>query len=415
MARPRLVHVTTTDMSLDWLLGPQLAAFAAAGFEVIGVSAPGPHVAALEAMGVGHVALTHATRAVAPGEDLLALAELARVLVALGPDIVHTHNPKPGIYGRLAARAVGVAAVVNTVHGLYALPEDPWPRRAVVYAAERLAAACSDRELVQNPEDLAVLARLGVPASRLRLLGNGVDLGRFAPASVPGEVRERVRAELGAGPGDVLVGAVGRLVREKGLGELIDAAASLAVTNPTARVVVVGPDDPSKGDALGSEERKAAEQAGVRFAGRREDMAEVYAALDIYVLASHREGYPRSAMEAAAMGRPVVATDIRGCRQVVAHGRTGLLVPVRDPVALADALASLVVDEGMRRAMGSAARQRALLHFDQARVIETTLGVYDELLARPPRPGRLIARRWPQRHPQRHPQRGAGGDRGRTG
>lgn len=393
MVRPRVVHVTTTDMSLDWLLGPQLRAFAAAGFEVIGVSAPGPHVAALEAAGIAHVALAHATRAVAPGQDLLALAELVRTFVALAPDIVHTHNPKPGIYGRLAARTAGVGAVVNTVHGLYALPEDRWLRRAAVYGAERVAAACSDRELVQNPEDLTVLSRLGVPAAKLRLLGNGVDLDHFDPDAVAATERDRVRAELGAEPGEVLVGAVGRLVREKGLVELIEAAARLRSQCPSARVVIVGPDDPTKADALGPGERKAADAAGVRFTGRRDDMPAVYAALDLYVLASHREGYPRSAMEAAAMGRPVVATDIRGCRQVVVHGDSGVLVPVRDPVALAAALAGLAADEGKRRAMGIAARRRACTHFDQNRVIETTLGVYDEVLARPPRPGRLAARR----------------------
>src|SRR5207237_1447796 len=120
--RPRLVHVTTTDISLALLLGSQLEAFAAAGYEVMGVSAPGPFAPDLEARGIRHIALRHATRAFAPHRDLAALAELRTVLRALRPDILHTHNPKPGIYGRLAARAAGVPVVVNTVHGLYAQP-----------------------------------------------------------------------------------------------------------------------------------------------------------------------------------------------------------------------------------------------------------------------------------------------------
>src|SRR5580692_1749654 len=121
----RLVHVTTVDMSLVLLLGPQLRAFAEAGMEVIGVSAPGPFVPRLESWGIRHVPLRHATRSAALGKDLLALVELWRLFRRLQPDIVHTHNPKPGVYGRLAARVAGVPVVVNTVHGLYATPTDP--------------------------------------------------------------------------------------------------------------------------------------------------------------------------------------------------------------------------------------------------------------------------------------------------
>ncbi len=223
--RPRLVHVTTTDMSLAWLLGPQLAAFGAAGYEVIGVSAPGPFVDGLTQLGVTHVPWAHATRAMAPGRDLLAGAELYRILRRLRPDIVHTHNPKPGWWGRPAARLARVPVVVNTVHGLYALPSDPRPKRAMVYALERAAAACSDGELVQNPEDVVQLERLRVPASRLHLLGNGIDLARFDPDRDRERRRDAARRVFGAGPDEVVVGVVGRLVAEKGLAEVLAAAA----------------------------------------------------------------------------------------------------------------------------------------------------------------------------------------------
>ncbi len=382
--RPKLIHVTTVDMSLDWLLGPQLRAFAAAGYEVVGASAPGPHVPALEAAGIRHVALAHATRAMAPTHDLLALAELTRLFRQERPAIVHTHNPKPGLYGRLAARAAGVPAVVNTVHGLYALPEDPWPKRAVVYGLERVAALASDCELVQNPEDIRTLRRLGIRARKLRLLGNGVDLSRFDPAAVAPATRAQLREAWGVGPDDVVVGLVGRLVAEKGYREVFTAARALAGTHPNVRFVVVGPDDPDKADGIRAEEVRAAEAAGVTFLGRRTDMADLYAAFDLYLLASWREGFPRSAMEAAAMGLPVVATDIRGCRQVVAHGETGLLVPARDPEAIAGAVADLAGDAARRRAMAVAAARRARREFDQQRVIDITLQAYAELLGGPP-------------------------------
>jgi glycosyltransferase involved in cell wall biosynthesis len=378
----RLVHVTTADLSLVLLLGPQLRAFADAGMDVIGMSAPGPYVDQLEAWGVRHVPLRHATRAVAPGSDARALAELAHHFRCLRPDLVHTHNPKPGIYGRLAARAVGVPGIVNTVHGLYATPEDPVARRALVYALERLAAACSHAELVQNPEDLAVLRRLGVPEDRLVLLGNGVDLGRFQPPRSPDE-RARARQALGV-PGDaVVVGTVGRLVWQKGFRELFEAARLLAARRPQVRFVVVGPTDPAKADALDDDDLAEARRSGnVVFTGGRDDVDQLYAGFDLFVLPSYREGFPRSAMEAAASGLPVIATDIRGCRQAVDHEVTGLLVPLRDASALADAVTRLADSEADRRRMGEAAAAKARAEFDDRAVVATTLAVYERVLAR---------------------------------
>ena len=378
--RALLVHLTTTDISLALLLGPQLTAFAAAGYDVIGISAPGPFVADLEAAGIRHIPLPHATRSVAPTEDGRAAVALYRLLRGLRPDIVHTHNPKPGVYGRLAARAAGVPAVVNTVHGLYATSEDPLARRVVVYGIERLAAACSDAELVQNPEDLATLASLRIPRDRLHLLGNGVDLQRFSPDPQPVAARARLRAELGADEDTVVVSAVGRLVWEKGYAELFAAARELRRISPSVLVVVAGPPEPGKADGINAPAVEAAGQDGVRFLGHRADVEDVYAASDIYVLASHREGFPRSAMEAAAMGLPVVATNIRGCRQVVDDEVTGILVPVRDAGALAAAISRLAGDAALRRTMGRAAAAKAIRQFDQQRVIDVTLAVYEQLL-----------------------------------
>ena len=391
MSRPRLVHVTTTDMSLALLLGPQLRAFAEAGFEVIGASAPGPYVTQLERLGVRHVALRHTTRAMAPQRDVGALLELRRLFAELRPHVVHTHNPKPGVYGRLAARAARVPAIVNTVHGLYALPGDPFPKRAVVYGLEMVAGRCSDAELVQNSEDLGTLERLGLGA-KLRLLGNGVDLVRFDPRRVAVGEGFRIRAEIGAASDDLVCGLVGRLVWEKGYREVFAAATMLAERVPQLRVVVAGPEDPDKADALDPTAlRRARAQPNVTILGERTDVESFYRAMDVYVLASHREGFPRSAMEAAAMGLPIVGTDIRGCRQVVEHGVTGLLVPPRDAAALADAIESLARDSDQRTRMGEAARGKARREFDQDRVIGITLETYDRLLRRARRP-RLGAR-----------------------
>ena len=385
---PTIIHVATTDMTLELLLGPQLSAFRDAGYDVVTASQPGPYVEALRSRGIEHIALQHATRTMSPREDARALRELISLFRERRPDIVHTHNPKPGIYGRLAARLVRVPAVINTVHGLYALPEDPLLRRLGVYALERAAAACSAIELVQNEEDLVVLRRLRVPADHLVLLGNGIDLARFDRERFDDPEVATARAELGAASrGDVIVGCVGRLVASKGYRELFAAARLLS---PSIRVAVIGFDEPDKADGLRRGEIAHASADGVRFLGGRDDVDRLYTGMDVFVLASHREGVPRAAMEAAAMGVPIVATDVRGCRQVVQHERTGLLVPPRDPVALAAAIQRLADDPGLRSRLGAAARADALQRFDQQHCIDLTLAAYERALqARAPRSSTL--------------------------
>ncbi len=379
-ARPRVIHITTTDMSLDWLLRPQLEAFAAAGYDVIGASATGSHVSALVASGIPHEPIHSFTRATNPLRDLAAIPELVRLFRRLRPDIVHTHNPKPGVLGRIIARLCRVPLVVNTQHGLYAQPDDRWQRRLPVYVVERIAAAFSHIELVQNPEDVDTLVkRMHVPARRVRLLGNGIDLTRFDPSSISTERRNAVRCDWGVADHEVVIGVVGRLVAEKGVAELVQAATLLRTSAPNARMVVIGPREDDKADAVTDLLVRDGEAAGVVFAGRRDDMPDCYAAMDLFVTATWREGFPRAAMEASAMALAVVATDVRGCRQVVDDGHSGRLVPVRNPRALATALAELVNDLSLRQRMGAAARARALVEFDQQRVIDRTLAAYAEI------------------------------------
>jgi glycosyltransferase involved in cell wall biosynthesis/ribosomal protein S18 acetylase RimI-like enzyme len=374
----KIAHLTTVDMSLRFLLLPQLEAARELG-EVLGISAPGPHVEELEARGIRHVPLEASTRGMSLSSDLRAAAQLWRIIREERPDILHTHNPKPGVYGRIFGRLAGVPIVVNTVHGLYASPESPMPKRAIVYALEGLASRFSDAELVQNPEDLELLGRLGItPRWKLRLLGNGVDLERFNPDRAR-ESREAKRAALGLEPDDVVVGFVGRLVAEKGLPELIEAAEQL---DSAIRLVVVGPSDPDKTDSLSRSIIERGERAGVRFLGMRSDVADLYGAFDIFVLPSHREGYPRAAMEAAASGLPVIATDIRGCRQVVSDGVNGMLVPVRDPDALAGAMRALATDPDLRRRMGEAGFERSRELFDEDRVVEIVMDTYRDVARR---------------------------------
>lgn len=377
--RPKVIHLTTTDMSLDWLLAPQLLAFQAAGYEVVGMSAAGEHVAHLAELGIRHVDVPSLTRAVGAAADIRALFELRRLLRTELPAVLHTHNPKPGVLGRIAGRLARVPVVVNTQHGLYAQPTDRLRRKLPVYVLERLAAAFGHQELVQNQEDVETLVRtLKVPRRKVTWLGNGIDLARFEGDR---SSRAAVRAEWGVADDDVVIGVVGRLVREKGFAEIVSAARLLRERGVTAPIVVVGPADPDKRDGLDDAALQSAAALGIHFVGRRSDMPQCYAAMDIFLTATHREGFPRAAMEASASGLPIIATDIRGCRQVVDDGVTGVLVPVRDASALAAATQQLVGDSEARRRMGEAAAAKARKEFDQQRVIDVTLATYTRLLA----------------------------------
>ena len=371
-----VAHLTTVDMSLRFLVLAQLRAVVERGGRAIGISAPGPWVAELEAEGIEHRALPSSTRSMDLAADAHAARELWTILRRERVDVLHTHNPKPGLYGRIIGRAARVPIVVNTVHGLYATEGDPLAKRALVYGLEAIACRASDAELYQNPEDLALMQRLHL-TRRARYLGNGVDLTRFDPARFTSVERDAVRAELGIDdPDTIVVGAVGRLVAEKGYPELFDAFATLP---PRFALVVVGDADPDKPDSLPPALVARARDRGVRFLGPRDDVDRLYAAMDLFVLASHREGFPRAAMEASAMGLPVVANDIRGCRQVVENGRTGLLVPVGDAAALGGAIAELAHDPARRVTMAAAARDRAQNHFDERHVVDTVLDTYRDV------------------------------------
>lgn len=365
----RVAHLTTVDMSLDLLLGTELRADVDSGLDVFGLSAPGPWAERVEALGVTHVPLESLTRSWDVASDAAAARELYRALRRLAPDVLHTHNPKTGVLGRLLGRAAKVPVVVNTCHGLWLRPGDGLARKAFVLGSESVAAWASHAELYQNAEDRHTLRR-AVRKWRSQVVGNGVDLGRFQPDP---EGRIRVRHELGVGDGELLVGGVGRRVAEKGIAEYAAVARTLA---GKARFVWIGPDDPDKPDALRDDE------AGVTFLGERKDMPAVYSALDVFVLPSYREGFSRSGMEAAACGVASVLTDIRGCREIGNHEREILLVPPRDTDALTAAVERLLLDAPQRERLGRAARDRAATHFDQREVARASLETYVAVASR---------------------------------
>jgi glycosyltransferase involved in cell wall biosynthesis len=378
---PRVAHVTTVDLSLRYLLLNQLKTIERAGYEVSGISASGPDVSVVEAAGIRHFAVP-LTRRFTPIADLVALWELYRVMRKESFDVVHTHTPKAGLLGQLAARLAGIPVVVNTLHGFYFHENmSPWPRRFYI-AMEKIAALCADSILSQNREDIETAIAEGIAnEDKLRWLGNGIDITRFAPGAVSDEEKAALRAELGIPEGVPVVGFVGRLVEEKGILDLLNAARQVAEAESDVRFLFVGPYDEEKPDALKPDVARiygVAERC--HFAGMRQDMPAMYALMDLLVLPSYREGFPRAPMEASAMGVAAIVSDVRGCREAVEHEVNGLRFPCGDVEALADAIITLLDDPKRRSAMGGAGRRLAEERFDERLVFARVLAEYERLL-----------------------------------
>ena len=376
----RVAHVATVDITHRFLLLPQLLGLRDEGFEVTAISASGPYVGDLEAQGIRHIPWRDATRSWAPGSDLRAYRALRDLFLRERFDLVHTHTPKAALLGRVAARRTGVPAVVNTVHGYWASPDHPFRRRLPVLSLEWLGARFSDVELFQSAEDLAWARRRHIVRRDQGMwLGNGTDLTLYRPSAVPRKRVVELRAQLGISEGELVVGTVGRMVAEKGYREFFQAARMVRSALPRVRFLAVGEPDASKDDAIGPDEISTASH-DVIFTGWRTDVRDLLGIMDVFVLASWREGMPRSAIEAAAMGLPLVLTDIRGSREVAEDGLQAMLVPVREPDALANAIRRLLDDAGLRVKMGDEARRRAEQVFDERRVVALVLGIYRQLL-----------------------------------
>lgn len=359
--RPRLFVVVTHGLSARYLLRGQLAFLRERGFEVTLAAAPGPLLdEAAAAEGVSACPLPMARQA-SPLQDFAALLRLAGVMRRERPHLLNASTPKAGLLGSLAGRLAGVPVRVYLLRGLR-LETSAGAARALLAASERLAAA-SAQTVVCVSESLrrkALELRLA-PASKLEVLGpgssNGVDLERFRPADRV--AREAARAAFGLPAEAVVIGFVGRLVGDKGIGDLATAFLDqVAPRLPEARLLLAG--DYERGDAVGDEIRhRLAASPAVRLAGFVRDPATLFPALDLVAFPSRREGFPNVPLEAAAAGVPTVGYAATGTVDAVVDGETGLLVPVGDRLRLGSVLLALATDAERRGKLAHAARRRA--------------------------------------------------------
>jgi glycosyltransferase involved in cell wall biosynthesis len=364
----KLLFVVTEDWYFISHRLPLAVAAQAAGFDVAVATRDGGKADVIRSAGIRLIPLSLSRRGGNPLRELMTLWRLYR---HEQPDLVHHVALKPVMFGALAARLARVPAQVNAVAGLGWLFTSSGRvvrliRPALRWVLARLLNRPHSLTIVQNPEDRALLERSGVSAARLRLIrGAGVDVQVFYPVSPP--------------PEPVCIVLVARMLWDKGVGEFVEAARRLTKAGVNARFVLVGDPDPANPASVPeSTLRSWHGQYGVEWWGRRDNMPAVLQAAHVACLPSYREGLPKSLLEAAACGLPIVTTDAPGCREVVRDGVNGLLVPVRDAPALAAALGKLIGDAELRRRMGEQSRARAETEFGLATVITQTLAVYRE-------------------------------------
>lgn len=344
------------------------------GFQVwVAAPAPAGLPQTLINLGLNVVLVPLSRRGLNPLAELQALWALFRLFQRLKPDLVHLVTIKPVLYGGMAARLAGVPAVVSAVSGLGTL----FTRRVslltrVAQAMYKLALGHKNQAVIlQNTDDLQALVREGGldPAKAVLIRGSGADLRTFMYAP------ER--------DGVPVVVMAARLLRDKGLIEYLNAAKLLVERHAVARFLAVGEPDPGNPSSISEAEWDALRREGVvEFPGFCADIAQLFAHSHVVVLPSYREGLPKVLIEAAACGRAVVTTDVTGCRDAIETGVTGLLVPLQDAHALADAIQFLLEHPARRQEMGRAGRALAERTFSIEGVVNEHIVIYQCLLKR---------------------------------
>jgi glycosyltransferase involved in cell wall biosynthesis len=372
--KPRLLYLVTEDWYFLSHRLPMAHAAQRAGYDVHVATRVGGRGGEIEAQGFVLHPLAWRRGSFDPLHLAGAVRMVRRLYRELAPDLVHHVALQPAIIGSLAAIGLPITCL-NAVAGLgFAFTSRTAKALAVRGAMTALLRPLLNRRraavLVQNPDDRAQMIALGVAADRLFLIpGSGVDSARMMPLPEP--------------DGAVTMAFVGRLIRDKGVATLIAAHDLLAARGRAPRLLLAGDPDPSNPASVSAAEIAAwRTRRGVELLGHVGDIGKVWAAAHIAVLPSRREGLPKSLLEAAAYGRPIIATDVPGCREIAREGINALLVPPDDPAALAQAIERLAGDADLRRRLGAAGRRLVEDEFSSERIGRDIVALYDRLIGR---------------------------------
>lgn len=370
----KVCQLCAVDFTLKHFLLPLIDGMQSRGWHVTAVCSDGPFVEDLRKRRYRIETVT-ISRSMNPLAALHSLWGLVQLFRRERYDVLHAHTPVAAFIGRLAARFAGIPLVIYTAHGFYFDEGMPaWKYRLFV-SLERLAGRWTHILFTQSAEDARTAVREKIMlAERVLGIGNGVDVSRFDPAKT--DARAKVRESLGIPKDAYVVGLIGRQVREKGVAEFLLAAQQLAAAHPQIWFLLIGeklPSDHAAGVATELAEAQTALGGRLVVLGLCDDIPEMLSVMDLFCLPSWREGMPRTIIEAMMMAKPVVATDIRGSREEVVRDETGLLVPVRSPALLAEAIERFAKNPAWGEKLGKAGRERALRLYDEKKVVAAQL------------------------------------------
>lgn len=350
-----------------------IAALRARGYRVVALAPPDEYSPRLASLGAEFEPIEMDKQGVSPVRDLLLLARYWRALRRLRPDVFLGYTAKPNVYGSLAAQGLGIK-VINNVAGLGTAFIREGLLTKIVRTLYRQAFRRSSTVFFQNREDLRLFIGSGiVDASKARLLpGSGIDLARFAPAAARTD------------DGEFRFLLVARLLWDKGVREYVEAARLVRAEAPHARFRILGFLDVENRTAVPRADVEAWVKEGlIEYLGQADDVRPFLIEADAIVLPSYREGLPRVLLEGSAMARPLIATDVPGCRDVVEEGLNGFLCAVRDPQSLASAMLKMLkLEATQRRELGLAARRKVEVEFDERHVVERYLEAIDAAIGR---------------------------------
>jgi glycosyltransferase involved in cell wall biosynthesis len=379
MAKKILIGLNTAWNLLNFRAG-LIGGLISSGYEVVAVAPKDEYVVKLELLGCHFVHLEMDNQGTNPICDLLLLWRFFRLLKTEKPDLCLFYTVKPNVYGSLASRLCGIP-FINNVSGLGAVFIQGGWLRWFVSALYRLAFRNSNRVFFQNRDDLGLFLENKLVNLELTdvLPGSGINLHRFTPTD------DSVRKSLNT-PFRFLL--IARMLKDKGVVEFVKAAQMLKVSGVKAEFCLLGFLDVQNPAAISSGQMKEwTNQRFVKYLGVSDDVREHIASADCIVLPSYREGTPRTLLEAAAMGKPIITTNVVGCKEVVEHGVNGFLCEVKNAQDLALKMKEmLLLSETQRRLMGENGRLKMEKEFDENIVIQKYLQAIDLALLGQPAP-----------------------------
>ncbi len=378
----KILRITTVPISLMNLLKGQ-PKFMSQYYKVVGVTSPGDEIdTIINDEGISVIAV-EMTRTISPIKDLVSLFKIFKIIKKEKPFIVHSHTPKAGTLGMMAAKLAGVPNRLHTIAGLPLL-EATGPKRKLLDVVERITYACATKIYPNSLglKDIIIQNKYTKP-SKLKVIANGssngIDANHFSTKNVSVEAIKTLREELHINKSDVVFVFVGRLVTDKGINELISAFKRLSIKNPNIKLLLVGTFesdlDPLKGKTLNEIENNH----NIIHVGWQTDVRPYFAISNALVFPSYREGFPNVVMQAGAMDLPSIVTDINGCNEIIKHNINGLVIPPKDESELFIAMQYLIENPDESQKMAKASRKIIYTNYQREVIWNALLKEYNNL------------------------------------